>query len=245
MENVIWKGEDEVAKIGVQQFNKSLRDKLHNCDERINTVQANLNKKVNLSTFNTSMSAMTQKQGDLTSLQTTEKSNLVGAINEVFQSANNSLQQVNNGKTDIKNAIVGVDDSIVIQDNPSFSNLVSAIGNISTGKKWASETDEGYYLPHSNLNYPMTRIFDLSFNPSIIMCIYDKGGYSVHHFTYEININEKKVKQGTSYITESSSYNSEVSAQCELINSGFKVTYIRRESGASRKIKPMTWLAIE
>ncbi|MCT4597451.1 MAG: hypothetical protein N4A50_06185 [Vallitalea sp.] len=46
-----------MAKIGVQQLNKSIRDKLQNYDVELNTVQENLNKKVNLSTLNASMSA--------------------------------------------------------------------------------------------------------------------------------------------------------------------------------------------
>jgi hypothetical protein len=63
-------------------------------------------------------------------LQTTEKSNLVGAINEVFQDADN-------GKTNIYNAIVGMGTTPSSQD---FDDLSTAISNITTGKKWATGT---------------------------------------------------------------------------------------------------------
>lgn len=72
-----------------------------------------------------SLADIANEQGDLTSLQTTEKTNLVGALNEVFQDADN-------GKNDIYNAIIGKGSTPTSQN---YSDLINAISNISTGKK--------------------------------------------------------------------------------------------------------------
>lgn len=69
--------------------------------------------------------------GDRANLATTNKTTLVAAINEAFQSASN-------GKTAIKNAVTGVDPKIVIPANPTFPQLATAISQINTGKKFAS-----------------------------------------------------------------------------------------------------------
>jgi hypothetical protein len=65
--------------------------------------------------------------------------NLVAAINQVFQSASD-------GKTAIANAITGVDDSITIPSNPTFSELASAIGQISTGLQVATGSMNEYTI---------------------------------------------------------------------------------------------------
>lgn len=69
--------------------------------------------------------------GDTDNLETTEKTSLVAAVNECFQSASD-------GKTAIANAITGVDESITIPDNPTFAQLAALIGqlggmNVATG----------------------------------------------------------------------------------------------------------------
>ncbi|MFL0251241.1 hypothetical protein ACJDT4_12465 [Clostridium neuense] len=84
---------------------------------------------------------------------TTEKSNLVGMINELFQSGTN-------GKNDIYNAISAKGTTPA---SKNFADLVSAIGNISTGKKYASGTAP---TVSSNATYPIT---GLNFIPSIII----------------------------------------------------------------------------
>lgn len=66
--------------------------------------------------------------------------NLVAAINQVFQSASD-------GKTAIANAITGVDDSITIPSNPTFSELASAISQISTGLQVATGSMNVYTIP--------------------------------------------------------------------------------------------------
>lgn len=65
--------------------------------------------------------------GDIDDLSTADKTSLVAAVNECFQSASD-------GKTAIANAITGVDDSITIPENPTFAQLADLIGQISTGK---------------------------------------------------------------------------------------------------------------
>lgn len=65
--------------------------------------------------------------GVLSALSTTNKTSLVSAINEVFQS-------VSDGKDAIAGAITDTDSSITIPDNPTFSQLASLIGQISTMK---------------------------------------------------------------------------------------------------------------
>lgn len=52
--------------------------------------------------------------------------NLVAAINQVFQFASD-------GKTAIANAITGKDDGLTIPENPTFEQLASLIGQISSG----------------------------------------------------------------------------------------------------------------
>lgn len=69
--------------------------------------------------------------GDTDNLDTTDKTSLVAAVNECFQSASD-------GKTAIANAITGVDESITIPDNPTFAQLAALIGqlggmNVATG----------------------------------------------------------------------------------------------------------------
>lgn len=65
--------------------------------------------------------------GNITNLSTENKTSLVSAVNECFQSASD-------GKTAIANAITGIDESITIPDNPTFIQLASLIGQISTMK---------------------------------------------------------------------------------------------------------------
>lgn len=52
------------------------------------------------------------------------------------------FQSVSNGKNSVRTAITGVDDSISIPANPTFSQLSTAIGNISTGL-----SEEGVLYP--------------------------------------------------------------------------------------------------
>lgn len=82
----------------------------------------------NIETNKNNITKLQNNQGPLTNLKTTNKSNLVNAINEVFQN-------VSNGKSSIATAITGK--GVAASSNDSFSTLASKIGQISTGKKWA------------------------------------------------------------------------------------------------------------
>lgn len=64
--------------------------------------------------------------GNTENLSTTNKTSLVSAINEVFQSASDS-------KTAIANAITGVNSSVTIPENPTFAQLASLISQLSAG----------------------------------------------------------------------------------------------------------------
>lgn len=128
--------------------------------------------------------------GDRANLETNEKGTIVGAMNELFTN-------VSDGKSLVGGAITGVDDSVVIPAEPTFNDLASAIGGISTGKKWAS----GSARSSSNLKilpyyrgtqatgvYPL-EVSGLSFRPSIIFASveYYSGGYMRNYSTLYIN----------------------------------------------------------
>lgn len=87
--------------------------------------------------------------GDMTQVPTTSKT-ASGAITELFTN-------VDNGKNAISGAITDVDSNVVIPTNPTFGDLASAIGQINTGKKWASgsitSTSNGYGLKISGLTF--------------------------------------------------------------------------------------------
>lgn len=78
--------------------------------------------------------------GQLATLETTDKSSLVDAVNECFQSASD-------GKTAIANAITGVDESITIPTNPTFAQLAACIAQISTGMQVATGSMNVYTIP--------------------------------------------------------------------------------------------------
>lgn len=104
--------------------------------------------------------------GDMTQVPTTSKT-ASGAITELFIN-------VDSGKNAISGAITDVDSSVVIPTNPTFEDLASAIGNISTGKKWASGTllssaSALSYIQNgtSQSRYPLT-VTGLNFTPKFI-----------------------------------------------------------------------------
>lgn len=77
---------------------------------------------------------LNNKVGDTTQLITSNKNNLVGAVNELFTNADD-------GKTVIANAIVGKGGTASKTD--TFGELATAINNISTGKKFATGNFKG------------------------------------------------------------------------------------------------------
>lgn len=83
---------------------------------------------------------------------TVEKTDLVGMINETFQYAND-------GKTQVANAITGK--GVDASSSDTFSQLATKIGQISTGKKFASGTFKA--APRS------TTFVALPFTPSFVL----------------------------------------------------------------------------
>lgn len=93
-----------------------------------------------------------------------------GAMAELFQN-------VSNGKTAVGTAITGVDPTVVIPTNPTFAQLATGIGQISTGKKFAKgETvAPSNGIPFENYNNtsisvsPFVKVSGLDFVPRIVI----------------------------------------------------------------------------
>lgn len=81
---------------------------------------------------------VSNRTGSLASLNTTAKDNLVNAVNELFTFADN-------GKEKIRTAIIGKDPNVSIPPSPSFDELVTGIAAISGGKKIATGLKNGTY----------------------------------------------------------------------------------------------------
>lgn len=104
--------------------------------------------------------------GNKSTLKTTNKTTLVAAINELFTNAND-------GKTAVASAVTNKG----VQASPSdtFSQLAAKIGQISTGKKWASG---------SMVLGDEQEIGGLKFKPSIILVL--PKGTSQHNTSYAL-----------------------------------------------------------
>ena len=94
-----------------------------------NNLIQEIESKVKQSEFDEHKADYVQLKGDLSTLQTTAKDNIPNIVNELFTN-------VSNGKDLVSRAITGVDGGVVIPANPTFSDLGSAIGRVSTGTKW-------------------------------------------------------------------------------------------------------------
>ena len=86
--------------------------------------------------------ALSSSVGTLSSLETTDKSNLVAAINEVFQSGNNAKQK-------LVDALVAKGQSCSTSDN--WDTLIGKIGNINTEPHVIFEA--GFKNGYSMINY--------------------------------------------------------------------------------------------
>lgn len=62
------------------------------------------------------------------------------AVKQAYDRADAAFTSASNAKTELTTAITGVDPDVVIPPDPTFPDLATAIGQISTGKKWASGT---------------------------------------------------------------------------------------------------------
>lgn len=83
---------------------------------------------------------------------------LEGAMSELFTN-------VSNGKSLVGGAIAGVDDSVVIPIDPTFQNLADGVGQISTGKKWASGIGGSTGSP------PTLTVRGLNFRPRLVITL--------------------------------------------------------------------------
>lgn len=133
-----------------------------------------------------------------------------GAMSELFTN-------VSDGKRIIGGAIADVDESVVIPTNPSFNDLATGIGQISTGKKWASGEI-------SINNREETKIV-LDFNPSYVSFSYDN--YAVQKGIVG-NINHYFVSYGA------------IEALCTL--SGNTLTFYQDTSSSAIHVK---WYVLE
>lgn len=118
--------------------------------------------------------------GTVANLRTTEKTDIVSAVNELFTN-------VSDGKSSLATAITAKGQNIT--GDSTFAELTSAINNISTGKKFATgittpvrKTHTRYGQETSNIPYAL-QINGLGFIPTII--IYKSpGGVSYDSYIY-------------------------------------------------------------
>lgn len=116
--------------------------------------------------------------GNKATLLTTNKSTIVGAINEVFQSGNNV-------KRDMVDALLALDPSLPISYSSTWREIELAVGQISTGIKSAS----GSFTAASNLT---TRtITGLAFTPSTVILRNKVGNGSPSEHVYT-NIGDER-----------------------------------------------------
>ena len=140
--------------------------------------------------------------GDKTSLLTTEKSTIVGAVNELFTSANN-------GKAEIATAITekGVDAS----PTDTFTVLADKVGQIVTGKRYAEGIDTS--------NSTTLTVTNLGFRPRIITWYI--GGAYMYHGIFNASIsNLNYVKYVSAYSDSDSKYGM---GGVTITDSGFSV----------------------
>ena len=122
--------------------------------------------------------------GNKTTLLTTNKSTIVGAMNELFTN-------VSNGKQLVGGAITGVDDSIVIPTDPTFGDLVDAITRISTGYEVVSGTaitNDAKRLIIAGLS--KSPILVVGESTGSIFTWWDRGGAINHAASYASSIFE-------------------------------------------------------
>lgn len=131
--------------------------------------------------------------GDKSALETMNKTNLVGAINELFTNANNgkslianvvgnpllatdTFQQQSNKIQTLKNTFAS---NLIAKEQSangteSLNNLINKVANINVGKQFATGTF------NSTQNNTLINISNLNFTPSIVFVsspIRDGGGF--------------------------------------------------------------------
>ncbi|MHB9947501.1 hypothetical protein CF055_00165 [Clostridium botulinum] len=143
----------------------------------INTNTENIKTKVSSQELNefkddtaSQLDDITTLTGNKDNLKTTNKTNLVSAINEVFTSGNNV-------KINTVDALLQLDKSLQITKESKWEDIIKNISKISTGKKWAQGTaNVNYYGPEVGIfmesNYPLSSASvntNCGFKPSIVI----------------------------------------------------------------------------
>lgn len=138
-------------------------------------------------------------KGDLSTLKTSAKDSIPNIVNELFTN-------VSDGKQLIGTVITDVDENVYVPINPSFNDLADAIGQIKTGKKWASgtasalENDTFYFGTSGSATVRFMEVLGIDFRPNIIVAhdsanyitiynrenIYDSSGYKTQIATGRI-----------------------------------------------------------
>ncbi|WP_434283583.1 hypothetical protein [Clostridium botulinum] len=131
------------------------------------------------------LAEMATKQGDLINLKTSNKTNLVSAVNELFQNANNgkssianvvgnpllatdTFQEQSNKIQNLKNTFASnlTSKQQPSNGNESLNNLINKVANINTGKRFATGTRT---ITESGTTQLEVQIRGLSFTPSKVI----------------------------------------------------------------------------
>ncbi|BAQ14669.1 putative phage tail fiber protein [Clostridium botulinum] len=151
--------------------------------DSIDTVQDNIDKLEQSTTSR--LVDITTKQGDLINLKTSNKTNLVSAVNELFQNANNgknlissvvgnpllasdTFQQQSNKIQNLKNTFASnlTSKQQPSNGNESLNNLINKVANINTGKRFATGTRT---IAETGTTQLVVQIRGLSFTPSKVI----------------------------------------------------------------------------
>lgn len=87
--------------------------------------------------------------------------NVEGALKETMEEANLAFTNSNNVKSETIGALLLLDPTLPITTDSSWQDIINAIGQISTGKKWAIGVINPY-IPQTTIT-----INNLTFTPSI------------------------------------------------------------------------------
>jgi hypothetical protein len=158
-----------------------------------------------------------------------------GALKELFTN-------VSDGKSLVGGAITDVDPEVVVPADATFQELADAIGQINTGRKWASGTTTTIYERYSVDGYTYARrymeVTGLAFKPSIIIGCRSDLGYISHlsstFYWADVAGTEKK------YVSDSSTRT--LIEPYYVNDGGFKLA---ADTESSSKGYIYKWIAIE
>ncbi|MBD7908274.1 hypothetical protein [Sporosarcina gallistercoris] len=155
-------------------------------------------------------------------MKTTDKSSIVNAMNELFTN-------VSNGKQAVGTAITDVDYSVLVPTNPTFQQLAAAIGQISTGKKWAMGTANKIspgleFIVNTNgskLTAEYINVSGLEFSPKTIYYV-DQSNYNLGAVSVEEGWPFYNPTNGF-YGVNTTSRQYRVTGNCYISENGFQV----------------------